>query len=84
MDDYSRGTGRGDVSPSIIGMGLQWDCLRKICGICKHVERVALCLRFLLHGGTYSQDLSGPVGGAGKVTWRGEERRGRKEKERGG
>ena len=28
--------------------GRQWDCLPKICGICKHVEQVVLCLLFLL------------------------------------
>ena len=34
--------------PSIIGVGRQWDWLPNICGICKHVEQVVLCLPFLL------------------------------------
>ena len=66
-------------------MGRQWDCLPKIYGIYKHVEQVVLCLRFLLHGGSYCPpqtlllDLSGPLGGEGKATRRREEGRGRKE-----
>ena len=41
-------------------------------------------------GGTYSTpqtlllDLSGPLGGKGKATWRGEEGKGRKERKREG
>ena len=41
------------MCPSVIGVGCR-DCLPKICGICKHTEQVVLCLRFLLHGGSYS------------------------------
>ena len=95
MDGYSGGTGRGTCplqSSSIIGVrGVNGIVSPKFVVFVSHVEQVFLCLRFLrLHGGTYSPpqtlllDLSGPLGGEGKATWRGEEGRRRKEKEREG
>ena len=39
--------GVGEASPQL-EWGRQWDCLPRICGICKHIEQIVLCLRLLL------------------------------------